>query len=194
MRESVRRLPHFSFLRCSKAVMKAGDLIEAEGRRWLVRNLDRSTRSAILLSPTGEAASVADDLEKSEPEKCKVLCNPATQWPFVMVQVKPTFGQLRQIVLPKPNGDEHVLVAFEHWVKPDMLQVGGAVFLNPDLRLGLGDMLVAVYERGRARVPIPRNFGTAKQRQARLVTAAPPQVPSLYERLGAGGAIDDDDE
>lgn len=172
--------------------MKAGDLVEVEGKRWLVRNLDRSTRSAILLSPTGEAAAVPDNLENSEPEKCKVICNPATQWPFVMVQVKPTFGQLREIVLPKPSGDEQQLIPFEHWVKPDMLQVGGAVFLNPDLRLGLGDMLVAVYERGRTRVPIPRNFGTAKQRQARSASTLP-QVPNLYERLNAGGAIDDDE-
>src|SRR5271155_5346232 len=137
--------------------MRLGDLIEWGGQRWIVRRVERSTRTAIIHD--GDRGDVIpDDLDKRKPEECAVIANPGEDWPFATIAQRPKFGRLLQVLRPQLQGEPIELLRFRDWAIPEPTQAGGALFFNPLLGLGLGDMLLAVYERGRGRVQIPREF------------------------------------
>lgn len=166
--------------------MLTGDLIEWAGQRWFVRSIERATHSAIIVSPTGEAEVIDQNLEQAQPEECKVHCNPPSQWPFLTVMPKARSGLLRAIHLPRLG--EGPLAVFVDWVRPDNLQIGGSVFFNPALQLGWGDALVFVYDKSKFSVRVPRGFGTQVQRIEKAAPTPPPEPKTTMELL-----LEDDD-
>lgn len=172
--------------------MKQGDLVTLSGTRWLVRKIERATRSALLVSVTGEPNVVAEDLDESDPDGCRVVCNPPSDWPFVTLALKPKLGQLTSLVRPSLRSDEIVLRSFYDWVIPEPGQMGGALFLSPHLRLSFGDMLIEVHERGRLSLTIPVGFGTTKERVQRKTPPAEDQKRTAYDRLMQSDFDDED--
>lgn len=168
--------------------MRVGDLVEWQNQRWLVRSTDREMRMARMVDVRDTVVDIPDDLPVSE---CHVLDHPSETWPFITLAARPKMGRLDHLERPSLRGDPGILQAFYDWVVSDSLQVGGAVFLNPAIGLRIGDVLVAVYEKGRARVSVTAEFGTARQRQA---NAAPKDIQkrSAYDRLLKGDFDDDE--
>jgi hypothetical protein len=175
--------------------MRLGDVVEWGGHRWIVRRIERHTRTAILNSGELTNETVPDDLDKTKPTLCQVISNPPQDWPFVAITQRPKFGRLLRITRPSLAGTTAELVAFHDWVVADPIQPGGAIFLNPSLNLRHGDQLLAVYERGNARIQIPREFLSTSQRVARA-TAPEEEAPriSVYDRLRRNDFADDEDE
>jgi hypothetical protein len=173
--------------------MRLGDLIDWAGRRWVVRRIERSTRTAILHDGERTSETVPDDLDKVKPEDCRVVCNPPDDWPFVAITQRPKLGRVVRIAKPQgANGETSDLVAFQDWVVADPAQPGGAIFFNPTLNLRLGDMLVAIYERGRARIQIPRDFLSTSEKVARSTVSSEAPRLSVYDRLRRNDFADDE--
>lgn len=165
--------------------MKAGDVVEHEGRRWRVITMDPYLRTAILMDWEGAKIEVADDLG---PPELTVLFNPAETWPFV---TSPKRGIARVTRLLCRGRDLEPMV---EWVPSDILRSGGSIFVNPALRLRTGEVLSAVYADGRlGRINVKTTFGTVQHRMARQQQQEI-EPRSIYERLMGGGDNDFEDD
>lgn len=183
--------------------MRLGDLVDWGGRRWIVRRHERGTRT-VILHDGDQTEVLPDDLDKTKSEECQVIANPPNDWPFVAIMQRPKFGRLLNVARPemvRPNssvshaqGQVTNLIHLQDWVVADPTQPGGALFFNPLLNLQLGDLLLGIYERGRARIQIPREFLSTREKIAR-VTAPSPEPPriSVYDRLRRNEFADDDE-
>lgn len=171
--------------------MRLGDLIEWGGRRWIVRRVERQTRTAIVHDGGQDVETIADDLDESKPEECRIIANPSETWPFVAIPQRTKLGNLLSVSRPLVNGAVIPLVRFQDWLIADPMQPGGAVFFNPALGLRLGDVLVATYQRGGGRIQIPRDFLSAAQVKERSEKADVPQL-NVYDRLRYNPYEDDD--
>jgi len=149
--------------------MNVGDLIEWQGKRWLVRKIDQSTETAFVVANDGQDTVVDSDADKRG--ECRVVCNPPRDWPFVVLTRR---GRVLDVSRATPRGAVP-LIRFVDWVKADDLQLGGSVFINPDLRLMYPDRLIVTDAGGpTSSVEIPRNFCSVKDK--------PPPRPSRSER------------
>lgn len=175
--------------------MRLGDLIDWAGRRWLVRNIERGTRIAIVIDAEGTVETVPDDLDKTKPKECQVVANPSNDWPFVPMTPRPKFGRLIKVGRPTVQGPVTDLARLFDWTVADPTQPGAAIFFNPILNLHLGDLLLATYERGQARVQIPREFLSTAGKMARANAPAEerPRI-SVYDRLRRNEFADADDD
>lgn len=175
--------------------MRLGDLIDWAGHRWIVRRIERATRTAIVHDGEQTSETIPDDLDKTKPEECQVVANPANDWPFVSLAQRPKFGRLLKVSRPSLQGTVTDLAPYREWVVADPAQPGSAIFFSPLLNLQTGDLLLATYERGSARVQIPREFLSTAEKMARAA-APPPEAPklSVYDRLRRNDYADDDDE
>lgn len=86
----------------------------------------------------------------------ELVAHPPREWPALQLPLKR--GRLVEI-----SHHGKTLRRFADWLKLDDLQVGGALYLHPDLRLGFGDRLTAAYlhQNGRMErvsLAVPRNF------------------------------------
>lgn len=172
--------------------MKVGDLISHDNAFWVVTRYDpKRTRTATLLKADGFAMEIPHD------EPVEVIANPSQDWPFVAAPLKPKWGPV--IHLSRPNrpslgGDIVDLQLHRDWLPSEPARAGGSIFLNPDLRLQVGDYLLARHASGHASsVVIPANFGTVRQKQDRA--AAKPKVErTAYTRLLDDDHFRDDDD
>ena len=175
--------------------MRLGDLIFYGGRRWIVRRIERPTRTAILHDGDRTSETIPDDLDKTQADQCQVIANPADDWPVVTMTARPKFGRLKKIGRPALQGPVTELVLFQDWVVADPTQTGAAIFFNPMLNLRHGDLLLATYERGTARVQIPREFLSTAEKMARAAAPAPePPRLSVYDRLRRNEFANNDDD
>lgn len=163
--------------------MKRGDLVDFQGRTWLVQMYDpRRLRIAQLLAADGAALEVACDLDKTDPT-FQVLSNPSADWPFVTAPEKPRWGKVLQ-VSRIVNGKLVPLTPVTDWVLAEPLRFGGALFLNPSLGLKHGDILQVQYEKGAANVGVSPTFGTIERRKALAVAPKVKRGPATsYDRL-----------
>ena len=172
--------------------MRLGDLVEWGGQRWIVRRVERDTRICILHDGKN-VETIPDDLDKLKPGICQVIANPPNDWPNVSLTSRPKFGRIVNVQQPTLGGT-HNLEPLHDWMVADPLQPGGAIFFNPILRLKYGDQLLAIYERGRARIEIPREFLSTAQRIAKAQAPEPePRKISVYDRLRRNEFADDDE-
>lgn len=155
--------------------MKIGDVIDQQGVLGVVRRLDRQARLAVVQRVDRKIVEIEDDLEITNPGECVVLHNPSEQWPFVKVPDRPRLGALVGLTLP----DQRDLFLFLEWL-PTEFGKTGAVFINPGLQLGYGDVLLVRHEKGTARLDIPRQFVTVHKKAEK---PEPPPVPTAYTRL-----------
>jgi hypothetical protein len=172
--------------------VRLGDLIEWGGQRWIVRRMERATRTAIICDIGQRSEVLPDNLDTTKPGECQIIANPSDDWPFVTLAQRPKYGKLLRIARPDLGGAATDLVALQDWVMTEPTQPGGALFFNPMLNLRTGDMLLAIYERGRGRVQIPREFLSTAGKKARA-EAPPDEAPrlSVYDRLKRNDYEDD---
>jgi len=162
--------------------MDVGDLLEGQGKFWLVRKVEPALRTAFV----EDQATHVQQLSFDTLEGFTRLCNPTLDWPTA------TLPQVRHgrlvTVIRADLADPQLLARFKDWVRMDEFQIGGALYLNPELRLGFRDRLLVTYQDGTcASVDIPRDFHPLKEKAARLTPTAPvaPKPPpvSLLDRL-----------
>lgn len=172
--------------------MKLGDLVLHLDRHWMVSRYDaKRTRTATLLAADGTQVEVPHDLDSVG--GVTVVANPSADWPFIMVPPKNGFR------ISSIRHEGRVLTPFVEWIASDPSRMGGPVFLapSPALRYGV-TLLVSSLAAGRpvttTRIDIPRDFGTVKQRAAK-VAAARPQLEerNAYTRVLSDDLIGDDD-
>jgi hypothetical protein len=166
--------------------MKQGDLVEYQGKRWVVQKYDpRRTRTATLANcseNSGVSFEVPHDLDR-DPKELRVVSNPMTEWPFFVPPEKPRFGELLEVSLIK-GMEGQPLQPYYDWVL-----IGHSVFFRPDLNPRLGDVFFCTYAKGSQRVLVNKSVGTMKQRTTKKVRVKK-QPKTAYDHLLA----DDDDE
>jgi hypothetical protein len=166
--------------------VKLGDLVAYEDHFWVVTRYDpKRTRTATLRRADGHALEVPHD------QTLRVIANPSSEWPYVASPLKPRWGPV--VKLTRPSRVNQVeLVLYHDWLPSDPVRAGGSIFLNPNLRLQIGDYLLATHADGHASsVVIPGGFGTVQQRQARM-TKPKPELRTSYTRLLDDDPFEDD--
>lgn len=164
--------------------MDVGTLLEGHGTVWLVRKVEPTLNTAILESQDG-ARTVSLGFEEVASEGYNVLCYPVLDWPFVTL--KPlSWGRLTEVRTASLQG-ETPLRRFSDWIKLDEFQIGGALFLNPELRLSYRDRIIAVHETSRVPVDIPREYESMRVKMSRRPETKPAGPPDLFSHL-----MDDD--
>jgi len=158
--------------------MDIGDLFQIPGdaRRWLIRKIDQDTNTAFTVSDTAEESTFYPEDEHT------FLCNVTLDWPSVTLP--PRRDRLVQVCWATTP-----LTPVEHWVKLDEFQMGGSLYLSPELNLRFGARLTIVGNKRSYSADIPRDFRPARQQmkeQAR-VKAEAKRTNSLYDHL-----LDDD--
>lgn len=166
--------------------MKRSDLIQLDGSYWIVGHTNGT--EATLVSPGGGLTKIPLDLDVKEPDRCKVVCCPTFEWPFVVIRGRLAWGKLIGVGRPSSGANLVDLRVFVDWVIGEPLRSGGALYLNPELRIKPQERLVLQYEKFQTSVVVPRTFATYKKR-VESVRPPPDNRPSIYERLLSG---DDD--
>ncbi len=141
--------------------MKVGDIVECEGQRWRVYREDKHVKTVTLRRWDGTTEELAAD----DP-RVKVVLDPS-KWPFVAAKVNLKAGPFAELILTR-KGRSQNLRPYIDWVPSDQSRPGGSIFVNPLLRLKLGEVLVAVHTSGtRVRIAITQEYGSMKHRQRR---------------------------
>lgn len=155
--------------------MQVGNIVECEGHRWRVYREDKHVRTMTLLRWDGATEEVAAD----DP-RVKVVLDPS-RWPFVAAKVNLRAGPFAELILTR-KGKSQSLRPYFDWVPSDQSRPGGSIFVNPRLRLKLGEVLVAVHSSGtRVRIAITQEFGTMTSRKRRH--SAVPERRDLVDYL-----------
>jgi len=177
--------------------MQVGDIIDLDGAgpesRYRVLQYEALTRTyKVIQWGTGSIREIPDDLETSD-EKCKVICNPASDWPFVVTKVRST--RVGPVVSVLRSSQNRQLIPMQDWAPTDQLKAGGALFFNPALRLRRGEILVATHRDGSvARITITKAFGTVDLRRRRAELAhTPPEPPTAFDRILQVDSFEDND-
>lgn len=167
--------------------MKLGDLVAYEDQFWVVARFDpKRTRTATLCRADGHALEIPHD------QTLRVIANPSSEWPYVAAPIKPRLGPVVKLSRPARTSSVE-LVLYQDWLPSEPTRAGGSIFLNPNLRLQIGDYLLATHANGQASsVVIPGGFGTVRQRQARMVSKPKPEQRTAYTRLLDDDSFEDD--
>ena len=178
--------------------MQVGDIIElpdsVPDNRFRVLQHERMTRTyKVIQWGTNVLSEIADDLDTTD-ERCKVLYNPANEWPFVATKVRPT--RIGPVVTVLRSSENRLLAPMDDWAPTDQLKAGGALFFNPALQLRQGEILVAQHRDGtKTRITITRAFGSVKLRRRRAELARQPKVPqTAFDRILQEDSFQDEDE
>jgi hypothetical protein len=169
--------------------MYVGTVLEGHGTVWLARKVEQSMNTALLESQDGTRTESVG-FEEVEAAGYRVVCLPIADWPSVALRPHPR-GRLREVLVASLQG-ERPLRRFSDWMKLDEFQLGGALYLNPELGLGYRDRLILSFDNGRFPTDIPRDFQSLRVKQARLpspttAAAAKKGGPDLFDHL-----LDDD--
>jgi len=166
--------------------MRVGDLVEQDGRRWLVINFDRTVKVGLVVDGSGSRKELADDA-------CEVIANLPESWPTLAAPTRNGGGPFVKLVVPGILGrPETVLEPWVDWVQSDPLRDGGSLFIRPEVRLLPGVVLIATHRSGvSVRVTVPRTYGTVAQKQAAQAAAAarPPEPRNRFNHI-----LDEDEE
>lgn len=177
--------------------MIVGDVIELDGVLGVVRRLDRQVGLAIVQNGDLTTREVEDDLERFEPERCRVLHNPSQEWPFIKIPDNRRLGTFIGIDL----AGRGPLALFREWL-PTEFGKTGCVFMSPALKLGVGHVLIARFDKGATRVNVPRMLAPvsahmAKAEALRAGAAARAEARKRVEDLPAAyrnlRRVNDDD-
>jgi hypothetical protein len=168
--------------------MNIGDIVTYENAYWKVITQSRAFRTCCLMTLDGTKAEVPDDSDVVEPRTVRVLCNPASQWPFAVLAGSSKPGPVQEI-----RRGSQTLRPFEEWVPSDFVRSGGAYFFNPSLKLRVGEVLVAVHAGGKlSRITITRGFGTVRRKLARAIKPEIKAPQPAHERLLGADILGED--
>lgn len=139
--------------------MDLGAIVEYGGHAWRICKRDGNVRTVTLIRWGGTTEEIADD----DPGAV-VVADPST-WPVVTARVKPTAGRITKLSMTR-GGKSQVLKPLVDWVPSDFTRAGGSIFLCPALKLAVGEILIAEYERGNStRILITKRYGTMAERK-----------------------------
>lgn len=157
--------------------MDVGDLIELESERWMVESRNPLSKTVKLSRGVlGESKEIAED-----DASVKVVANPAKDWPFIPGNTKPRHGRIKAVLITRQK-ITYELEFLIDWVPSNFHRPGGPVFFRPELKLRIGEVLIAVHaDDVRTRMAVTRSFATVAARQVR--DAATRLPPSIYDRL-----------
>lgn len=156
-------------------VMRVDDIVKYQDTYWLVGR----TAEGLSLTSWDGVCVPGRGLTDREVEVVGNYLN----WPFIAAPRRRHVedGHVVQVSRTR-RGRTTVLVPLRHWVPSHWLRAGGSVFFNPALRLGIGEVLVALHSSGRlSRLTVTRAFGSVKLRKARI--APKPVPPTRADRL-----------
>ena len=157
--------------------VKIADLVEHDGRRWFAQRRDRDARVMLLVAWDGSRKEVADDLDTTDPGVCRVVCNPAKDWPFVITRM--STGAIIRVEHPHAH---RMLDPFVDWCPTMPGASSGAIFLGPTAGVTVGDILLVHREGPKIeRVNVPSTFATVAQRSRRR--PLPPEPRTAYSHL-----------
>lgn len=163
-------------------MLEVGDLIRRTGIICLVRKVDMSYQTAVIEDGGGSVAII--DVTADEEGQCEVLVKPIRDWPSVQLPRKPGWRLVRLDWRGKS------LSRYVDWMQLDPTQLGGALYLSPELGLGFGDRLVATYAMGAtlAALPltIPQQPSFRPEREkasARVAKAEPQREVTIFDRM-----------
>jgi len=159
--------------------IQTGDLIQRQSKLWLVHKIDPATDTAFIESQDREKQILGVEAD------CPIPCNPLRDWPAITTP--PRKGRLLEVHRPS-SGGVVILKWLLDWAKIDEFQIGGTLYLNPELRLGFGDQLILRYQVFTREVnfpiKVPRDFQPMSQK--RIVRERPPPErtsANLYDHL-----------
>jgi hypothetical protein len=174
-------------------MLKAGELIDFEGRRGVVRHVDRRTGVASVETVQGyvEIRSNSD----RNPDLCAIVADLPADWPILHLTSKIKHGAF--VTLLREGEPLRPLYDFVPTT------IGGrtsAVFVNPDLRLSVGEVLAGQFARGLVRVDVRRPLVTVGEitKRAEEARQRPAPITDPYEQIDRiledeGDAEEDDD-
>lgn len=172
--------------------MQLGDLLSWRDETWLAVAVDQQRRLISLRNVQGTIVGVPLNLERTRARECKVIGNPARDWPCIIRKpISRGAGKLIEVV----RCGNH-LEPLQDWVLDDMDRLGGGtIFFNPAVGLTTGETLITRFESGRStRIVIPANFSTTAERVAKMAAEAR-EPRTVYDRLLADdGPFEADDE
>jgi hypothetical protein len=162
-----------------------GDIVRYQDKVWKVSGHNRDYGTFVLVN------FEAERVEVTAMEPLEVLYA-TSAWPFVALPAK-AFKSGRITEVRRRNVS---LRPMFDWVPSDLIRAGGSLFFSPELRLQVGEVLVAKHEKGSLiRVSITRAFGTGTQRKRRKERPWKPPAPvTVYDRLTGRSPFDDEDE
>lgn len=162
--------------------MNLGTLVLFEGRRWRVYKVDRHVKTVTLIRWGGALEEIADD----DPG-ATVVADPS-EWPVVTARVRPNAGPL--VTLSLTRGTRlRKLEPLVDWVPSDMARAGGSIFINPELKLRTGEILIAEYKSGAvSRIVITKRYGTMAERKQRA--SGTPEKRGLMEYLDGDDLVE----
>ena len=148
--------------------MELGDIVEFDGIRWKVSSFNSNHRTCLLTRFEGEPREIPDDLDTNPIESLPsltVLFNPAKTWGCVIAPLKSMAGRMMEL-----RRNAQVLIPMVDWIPGDFHRPGGAIFLNPDLRIHQREVLAVRHSSGTLnRVVVTENFGTVRSRRTSTV-------------------------
>jgi len=159
--------------------IQTGDLILWESKLWLVYKVDPDTETAFIESQDNERGVLGIEVD------CQVTCNPPLDWPAITVP--PKRGHIVRI----QRGATPLRWLLD-WVKMSTFQMGGTLYLNPNLGLQFGDRLALTLRTNAFEksipVEVPRDFVPVNEKR-RVREMPPPEriTATLYDHL-----LDDD--
>jgi hypothetical protein len=159
--------------------IEVGDLLLWQSKLWLVHKIDPTTATAFVESQDHERHIVGTESD------CPVTCNPTRDWPAIILPQR--HGRLARVLISVNSALSPLKWLFA-WVKLDEFQIGGSLYLNPELGLRYGDRIVThiIFPDGRQTlfsIDVPRNFKPFSQKKKVIAKLNKKTTATLYDYL-----------
>jgi hypothetical protein len=177
--------------------VEVGDLVSYEPsgafrQRWVVTSYERIAKVVTLIGQDGAKIEIPVEANVTDPTNPQVICHPPKVWQLLTAPVRSAAGPFVKMVIPAIlRRPEIVLEQWVDWIQSDIFREGGSFFVNPDLRLRQGVLILATHKNGHSvRITVPSTLGTSASRKAaKTATIKPKEEFNRFNRI----LRDDDD-
>lgn len=152
-----------------------GDLVLYQERYWRILKRDGGLRTFTLQAWDESTVEVEDDSSDI------VFHATPTKWPYVMAPPMGAYAKRFEKLTRFVRVKAIELGPYKDWTPVDILRPGGAIFVNPKLKLLPGEVLVVHYANGsQSRVLVNKNMGSIAKRKKRNEIPTP---KNLWDHL-----------